>query len=58
MFIIYIGRDIIEARTKRLIRKRDYAIANGDYEKAWMINRSIDKNVCRLFSWCCYEIRV
>lgn len=56
MFIIYIGRNIIEARTNRLIEKRDRALADEDYEKVWILNRAIDKNVCRLFSWSCYEI--
>ncbi len=56
MFIIYIGRNIIEARINRLIARRDLAFANKDYEKAWILNQAIDKNVCRLFSWSCYEI--
>jgi hypothetical protein len=58
MIIIYIGRNVIEARTKRLIRKRDRALVNKDYEKVWILNTKIDKNVNRLFSWSCYEIRV
>ena len=56
MFIIYIGRNVIETRTKRLIRKREQAFANRDYKKVWILNTKIDKNINRLFSWCCYEI--
>ncbi len=56
MFIMYIGQNVIEARVNRLIRKRDRALANKDYKKVWILNNAIDKNVCRLFSWCCYQI--
>ena len=58
MFIIYIVRNGIEARTKRLIRKRDRALDNMDYERVWMLNNAIDKNVGRLFAWCCYRFGV
>lgn len=56
MFIIHIGRGVIETRIRNLIAKRDLALANEDYDKVWMLNQQIDKNVCRLFSWSCYEI--
>ena len=58
MFIIYTVRNVIEADTKRLIRKRDRALANRDYEKVWIINMRIDKNIKHLISWCCQDIRV
>lgn len=53
MFIIYIARDIIEARTRSLIKKRDDAIRNKDYDKAWVLNMAIDKNVSRVTSLSC-----
>lgn len=44
---------IIEARIHDLIRKRDEAIQKKDYERAWILNLKIDKNVSRLIN-CSY----
>lgn len=46
MFII--ARAIIEARIDRLIQKRDDAIRNGDYDRAWVLRMEIDKYVTRM----------
>lgn len=49
----YIARTIIEARIHSLIKKRDTALRNKDYEQAWIINMAIDKNRNRVISLSC-----
>lgn len=58
MFIIYIVRDISEAKTKNLIRRRDRAILDKDYDKVWKINMAIDKWRNRTISLSSQEIWV
>ncbi len=48
----YIVSSIIEARINNLIVKRDDAIRRRDYERAWMLNMSIDRNINRLIAFC------
>ena len=48
MFII--ARAIIEAKIDRLIQKRENAIKNGDYERAWILRLEIDKYVTRMIN--------
>ena len=45
---------IIEARIDYLTMKREEAIRNKDYDKAWILRLKIDKNIGRLFrcSYC------
>lgn len=50
MFIIYIARDISEARTKNLIKRRDRALRNRDYDKVWKYDMAINKWRNRTFS--------
>ena len=52
--MMYMARLITEARTNRLIEKRDQAIRNKDYDSAWKLDMKINKNVNRLisFSYC------
>lgn len=47
MFII---RAIIEAKIDRLTQKRESAIENGDYERAWLLQLEIDKYVTKMIS--------
>lgn len=46
-------REIVQARTERLIEKRDVAIRNKDYRKVWILNMKIDKSVNTLISLSC-----
>ena len=39
---------IFENRIERLIRKREDAILNKDYDRAWKLQMKIDKNKYRL----------
>lgn len=48
MLTIYIVREFTEARINSLIRKRDIAMRDGDYERAWKLNMAIDRNIYRL----------
>jgi len=48
MLTIYIARELTEARINSLIRKRDTAIRNKDYDRVWKINMAIDRNIYRL----------
>lgn len=43
---------IFEARIRSLIKKRDAAIRNKDYEQAGRLNQKIDNNVSRRIKWC------
>lgn len=43
---------IFEARIHSLIRKRNEAIRNKDYELAGRLNRKIDNNIDRRIKWC------
>jgi hypothetical protein len=44
--------NIFEARIRSLIKKRDKAIRNKDYELAGRLNRKIDNNINRRIKWC------
>ena len=46
-----IVREIIQARTERLIEKREEAIRHKNYKQVWILNMKIDKNVNRLISF-------
>ena len=48
MFLIL--RAIVETKIDRLIRKREIAIQNGDYELAWILRLKIDKYVTRMIN--------
>lgn len=58
MFIIYIARDISEAKTKSLIRRRKKALRNKDYDKVWKCNIAINKWRNRTFSLSALELWV
>jgi hypothetical protein len=58
MFIIYIARDISEARTKALIKRRYNALKNKDYDKVWKYDMAINKWRNRTFSLSSYDIWV
>lgn len=58
MFIVYIVRDISEAKTRNLIRRRNRALCMKDYDKVWKINMAIDKWRNRTFSLSSQEIWV
>ena len=47
----FIAREIIQSRIERLMEKRDIAIQNKDYKKAWQLNMKIDKNKNRLVTF-------
>lgn len=47
----FIACTLIESRIDNLIRKRDEALENKDYDRVWMLNMKIDKNVNRLVSF-------
>ena len=44
----FIARIITEAKIGRLIREREYAIANKEYEKAWVLDMQIKNHMNRL----------
>ena len=48
--MLFIMRTIIEAKIDNLIRKRDEAIRNKDYDRAWVLNMKIDKYVTRMIN--------
>ena len=48
--MLIIIRAIIEAKIDRLIQKRENAIENGDYERAWLLRMEIDKYVTRMIN--------
>lgn len=48
----FIMCNILETRINDLIKKRDEAIRNEDYERVWKLNICIDKNINRLVSYC------
>lgn len=54
----YIARAIIEAKIDTLIRKRDEAIKNRKYRKAWMLQTEIDKNISTMIKWSYYKFGV
>ena len=43
---------IFEARIRSLIKKRNKAIRNKDYEQAGRLNMKISNNVNRRIKWC------
>ena len=43
-----IAQMITEAKINNLIRKRDIAIQNKDYDKVWVLNMQIDNHMNRL----------
>lgn len=49
-YMLIIIRAIIEAKIDRLIQKRENAIENGDYERAWLLRMEIDKYVTRMIN--------
>lgn len=48
----YIVSSIIEARINSLIRERDQAIRDKDYDRAWRMNMKISNNISRLIAYC------
>lgn len=50
MFIVYIATDISEAMTRSFIKRRDAALRNKDYDKAWKYEMAINKWRNRTFS--------
>lgn len=58
MIIIYIVRDISEAKTKNLIRRRNEALRRKDYDKVWKIDMAINKWRNRTISLTSQEIWV
>ena len=54
----YIAREIIEARINTLMKKRDEAIRNKKYRKAWIYNVKIDKNVSTMVKFSYYKLGV
>lgn len=54
----YIARAIIEARIEALMRKRDEAIQNRKYHKAWILQTNIDKNISRMIKFSYYQLGV
>lgn len=46
-------REIVQARTERLIEKRERAIQNKDYRKVWILNTKINKSVNTMISLSC-----
>ena len=47
--MLTIIRAIIEARINHLTAKREEAIRNKDYDKAWILKMKIDKNIGYMF---------
>lgn len=54
----YIARAIIEARIETLMRKREEAIRNKDYHRAWILQTGIDKNISRMTKFSYYQLGV
>ncbi len=54
----YIARAIIEARIDSLMKKRDTAIRNEDYHRAWILNTAIDKNISTMVKFSYYKLGV
>ena len=54
----YIARAIIEARIDTLMKKRDEAIRNKDYHRAWILQTSIDKNISTMVKFSYYQLGV
>ena len=52
----YIARAIIENRIDTLTKKRDEAIRNKKYRRAWYYGVNIDKNISRMVKWSYYKI--
>lgn len=48
----FIAQAIIEAKIEKLTKKRDEALQRKEYDRVWMLNMSIDKNVNRLVTFC------
>lgn len=48
----YIVSCIIEARIDSLIRERDQAMLNKDYDRAWRLNMKISNNISWLIAYC------
>lgn len=54
----YIARSIIEARIDTLMRKRDEAIQQKKYRRAWKLQLDIDKNITRMVKFSYYKLGV
>lgn len=54
----YIARAIIEARIETLMRKRDEAIQNKKYRRAWILQTDIDKNISWMTKFSYYKLGV
>lgn len=54
----YIARAIIEARIENLMKKREEAIQNKDYHKAWILQTNIDKNITRMIQFSYLQLGV
>ena len=54
----YIARAVIEARIETLMRKRDEAIRNKKYHKAWKLQIDIDKNISMMTKLSYYTLGV
>lgn len=54
----YIAQAIIEARINTLMKKRDEAIRNKKYRKAWKYGVDIDKNISTMVKWSYYKLGV
>lgn len=54
----YIARAVIEARIDTLMKKRDKAIQNKDYHRAWILQTGIDKNITRMVKFSYYQLGV
>ena len=52
----YIARAIIETRIDTLTKKRDDAIRDKKYRKAWMMQNAIDKNINKMSKWSYYKL--
>lgn len=50
MLLINIVREITAVRVRYLIKRRDNAIRNEDYHKAWVLDTAINKNANLVFS--------
>ena len=54
----YIARAIIEARIDTLTKKRDEAIRNKKYRRAWKYSVDIDKNISMMTKFSYYKLGV
>lgn len=54
----YIARAIIEARIENLMKKREEAILNKDYHRAWILRTAIDKNISMMTKFSYYQLGV